>query len=58
MTDPHLSDCPIYDELAAGHTDLLADCPPAGPIDPAREIPLFEDAALPTPDDGEERSGS
>lgn len=47
MTRPE-EPTPIYDEVA----DLLADCPPSGPIDPDREVSLFEDAALPTPADG------
>lgn len=53
MTDPHLPDCPIYDDAVA---DLLADCPPAGPIRPHDEPALFADVALPTLGDGEEES--
>lgn len=30
--------------------------PPAGPIDPQREMPLFEDVALPTLANGVQRS--
>ena len=43
---------PIFDDVA----ELLADCPPAGPIDPKREPELFEDVALPTLANGEEAS--
>lgn len=43
MTDPHTPTTPIFDAVA----ELLADCPPAGAIDPQREPELW-DVALPT----------
>lgn len=43
MTDPQQpTDTPVYDEVRAELGDLLADCPPSGPIDPKREPVLFE----------------
>lgn len=58
MTDPHLSDTPLFDELAVetevDHAGLLDGLPPAGPIRPHDEPALFEDVALPTLGDGEE----
>lgn len=53
MTDPQPPDTPIFDATVA---ELLADCPPAGPIDPSREPELF-DVALPTLGDGDGEEG-